>query len=354
MMAEHSERVVRVLPDVSALRKTFDYSVPAVLGELVRVGSLVRIVLGGRRVGGWVVEDHVVPAPGVVLRPVSSVRGWGPPPRVLEVAQWAAWRWAGAVPTLLRTASSSVAVRTLPPVGSSLGPRPDLGSVSSTVAGLGAGTTVVRLGPASDPWPIVLAAVARREGARDDAGALVLAPTHRGAGDVARRLKAAGIATALLPADWAQARAGGCVAVGARAAAFAPLPRLVAAVVLDAHDEAYHEERAPDVGCMGGSGRACPSRRRAVRAGVAVPHAREPGRGITRQPPAQRRAAGLARGRGHRSSERRPPHRDVLRAPGAPRTPDDRVASRAGGMCGQPDRSCPIAVLCSVWRAGAL
>jgi len=33
--------------------------------------------------------------------------------------------------------------------------------------------------------------------------------------------------------------------VGARAAAFAPLPRLAAAVVLDAHDEAYHEERAP-------------------------------------------------------------------------------------------------------------
>jgi len=33
--------------------------------------------------------------------------------------------------------------------------------------------------------------------------------------------------------------------VGTRAAAFAPLPRLGAAVVLDAHDEAYHEERAP-------------------------------------------------------------------------------------------------------------
>ncbi|MGH7733378.1 MAG: hypothetical protein ACREOE_06670, partial [Gemmatimonadales bacterium] len=39
--------------------------------------------------------------------------------------------------------------------------------------------------------------------------------------------------------------AGGCVAVGSRAAALAPLPALAAAVVLDAHDEVYHEERAP-------------------------------------------------------------------------------------------------------------
>ncbi|MDR3649028.1 MAG: hypothetical protein P4L20_08060, partial [Acidimicrobiales bacterium] len=111
--------------------------------------------------------------------------------------------------------------------------------------GLGPGTTVVRLGPASDPWPILLDAVARRDSAGNDAGALVLAPSHRWAGDVARRLRAAGVATALLPGDWARARAGGCVVVGARAGAFAPVPRLAAAVVLDAHDEAYHEERAP-------------------------------------------------------------------------------------------------------------
>ena len=50
---------------------------------------------------------------------------------------------------------------------------------------------------------------------------------------------------ALLPGDWALARSGGCVVVGARAAALAPLERLAAAVVLDAHDEAYHEQRAP-------------------------------------------------------------------------------------------------------------
>ncbi|MDP8936950.1 MAG: hypothetical protein M3O23_04360, partial [Actinomycetota bacterium] len=39
--------------------------------------------------------------------------------------------------------------------------------------------------------------------------------------------------------------AGGCVAIGARAAAWAPRPALGAVVVLDEHDEGYQEERAP-------------------------------------------------------------------------------------------------------------
>ena len=42
-----------------------------------------------------------------------------------------------------------------------------------------------------------------------------------------------------------QLHAGNCVAVGTMSAAFAPLSRLIAAVVLDAHDEAYHAEAAP-------------------------------------------------------------------------------------------------------------
>ncbi|HLM95358.1 MAG TPA: hypothetical protein VK283_03535 [Acidimicrobiales bacterium] len=244
MPAESVERVVRVLPDVSALRKTFDYTVPDSFAGLVRVGTQVRVVLGGRRVGGWVVEDHVVAPPGVALRPISAVRGWGPPPAVLDLARWAAWRWAGPVPVFLRTASPPVAVRGLPDADSPARRGSGSGALSSSTE-LGPGVSVVRLGPASDPWPLVLAAAARRERAGHDAGALVLAPSHRAARDVARRLRAGGIATALLPGDWARARAGGCVVVGARAGAFAPVPRLAAAVVLDAHDEAYHEERAP-------------------------------------------------------------------------------------------------------------
>ena len=52
-------RVVRVLPDEAAIDKTFDYLVPDDLGDQVRVGTMVRIALHGRRVGGWVGADGV-------------------------------------------------------------------------------------------------------------------------------------------------------------------------------------------------------------------------------------------------------------------------------------------------------
>ena len=47
--------IARVLPDVSGLHKTFDYLVPPELADRVRVGTVVRVPLHGRRVGGWVV-----------------------------------------------------------------------------------------------------------------------------------------------------------------------------------------------------------------------------------------------------------------------------------------------------------
>ena len=253
-------RVVRVVPDVRALRKDFDYLVPPEVAARVRVGTQVRVVLHGRRVGGWVVADHVAPPDGVALRPLAAVRGWGPPPAVLELCAWAAWRWAGPRTGFLRTASSPVAVRALPaprsggrgrgPGGPGAGPEggPAAGAaVPAEVVGaaLAGGTAVVRLAPAADPLPLVAGAAARLGRGGAGSGVLVLAPAHAQAAAVAARLRGAGLPVALLPGDWAAARAGGCVAVGTRAGAFAPLPRLDAAVVLDAHDEAYHEERAP-------------------------------------------------------------------------------------------------------------
>ena len=46
-------RTARVVPDVVGLDKAFDYAVPE--GLPVDVGTLVRVPLHGRRVGGWVV-----------------------------------------------------------------------------------------------------------------------------------------------------------------------------------------------------------------------------------------------------------------------------------------------------------
>ena len=100
---------------------------------------------------------------------------------------------------------------------------------------------MVRLAPSLDTSLLVLELVHRV----GPDGVLVVAASRQRAEQLAARLRAAGVPVALLPDGWAGARAGGRVVVGTRAAAWAPVERLRAAVVLDAHDEAYREERAP-------------------------------------------------------------------------------------------------------------
>ncbi|HEY4701138.1 MAG TPA: hypothetical protein VIH64_04570, partial [Streptosporangiaceae bacterium] len=94
-----------MVPDVPAIHRRFDYLVPSALDGEIEVGSRVRIELHGRRVGAWVVEDQVAPIPGVTLKPLSASSGQGPPPAVVELAEWAAWRWAGPLSSFLGTAS---------------------------------------------------------------------------------------------------------------------------------------------------------------------------------------------------------------------------------------------------------
>ena len=80
---QSDNRVVRVLPDVAAVSRAFDYLVPDVWSddgraERLGIGSRVRIVLHGRRVAGWVVADWVEPPLGVTLRPLARLSGLGP------------------------------------------------------------------------------------------------------------------------------------------------------------------------------------------------------------------------------------------------------------------------------------
>jgi primosomal protein N' (replication factor Y) len=98
--------------------------------------------------------------------------------------------------------------------------------------------SVVRWPPGTDVFPLVL-------GACRLGPALVLSPSIDTATHLGLRLRRAGVPVAIMPRDWARAAAGGCTVVGARAAAWAPAPDLAAVVVLDEHDEAYAEERAP-------------------------------------------------------------------------------------------------------------
>lgn len=230
-----TQLVVRVLPDVPAIDKTFDYLVPDDLRDQVRVGDVVRVELHGRRVGGWIVEVDVRPPPGVALRPIAKRSGVGPTSDLLELADWAAWRWAGRRASLLKTASPERVVPRLPPRRPSTAPRPPIGPVLQ--AALDARQAVVRLPPTAD-----LAAVAAV--VADRGNALVLCPNVAMASGIATRLRRTGLSVALHPDDWAMGAAGATV-VGTRAAAWAPVGALAAVVVLDEHDESHQQEQAP-------------------------------------------------------------------------------------------------------------
>jgi len=233
---------------VPAIHRRFDYSVPAPLADRIRVGSRVRVQLHGRRVGAWVVEADVPPTPGVAPKPLAASSGAGPPPSVVALAEWAAWRWAGPLSSFLGTASPTRVVDDRAPVRvgdvpTTVPASPGGGSVSlvdEALAG-GDGPAVVRLAPALDATLVVLELVHRV----GPAGVLVLAPSHARAAQVAARLRQAGAPVSLLPDRWPEAATGAFAVVGTRAAAWAPIPALTAAVVLDAHDEAYREERSP-------------------------------------------------------------------------------------------------------------
>jgi primosomal protein N' (replication factor Y) len=235
-------RVVRVRPDEPGLDKLFDYVVPPSLDDQVRVGTVVRIPLAGRRVGGWVVADGVQPPPGVDLQPLAKVTGWGPPPEVLELAGWAAWRWAGRPASVLRTASPPVAVRALPRVPRLTVPPPAPVAPDEVhdlaAEGLAAGVAVLRLPPAADAYPVVVAAAGLGP-------VLVVGPVAASTRRLGLRLRRAGVPVALAPDDWAAARAGAATVVGARAAAWAPIPAPAAVVVLDEHDESLQQEQSP-------------------------------------------------------------------------------------------------------------
>jgi primosomal protein N' (replication factor Y) (superfamily II helicase) len=239
------QHCVRVLPE-GTIDKTFDYLVPESLGDQVRVGALVRVELNGRRVGAWVVADDVEPPAGVTLRPIAKVTGWGPDPGLVELADWAAWRWAGRRSWFLNTASAPGAVRVLPWAPSPKAPAAPGPSTAAELAGeaLTRLRSIVRLPPLTDPYDVVAAAAQRGP-------TLVLAPSVGQAGRLGNRLRRAGATVAVLArpggdrsvGEWAAARSGVGVAVGTRAAAWGPIDGLAAAVVLDEHEEVYQEEQ---------------------------------------------------------------------------------------------------------------
>jgi len=228
----------------------------------VAIGSMVRVPLAGRRVGGWVVAlreastleagarpggGDVVDAAGTDpdatvplarLVPLARWSGHGPPADLVDLARWAAQRFgAGRLRPFLVTASPPTMVRAVRPRAE---PSPgELAGASHAARRLLAdGGGVIRTTPSDDPFPIVLAAA-------ELGPVLVVQPSLAAHGPLAQRLAELGVGAAVLPEAWAAAAGGAAAVIGGRRAVWAPMPAIAAVVVLDEHDEALQEERAP-------------------------------------------------------------------------------------------------------------
>ena len=231
-------RVCRVLPDVTAVDRAFDYTIE----DDAPVGTIVRVPLHGRRVRGWIVATDVEPEAATLL-PVLGVVSAGPPPDVVGLTEWVAHRWSGPRVAVLRSASPPNLVP--PTVWSASGhqrPRGDQTAYQHATE------KVVRWPPLPDRRQLV-AEMCASEGSTivcvADAGrartlAAFLGRTHNSVA-----LLHSVQTDAVRTEAWARAAGGNCVVVGGRIAAFAPVPDLGAAVVVDDADEALQEERAP-------------------------------------------------------------------------------------------------------------
>ncbi|MCU1491706.1 MAG: priA [Acidimicrobiaceae bacterium] len=242
--------------------RCFDYALPEALASACPVGTVVRVPLQGRRVRGWVVARPGEAPPGVALREVREVLAPGPAAEVVDLARYGAWRYAGRLRPFLVAASARrlVDAQVLPRRD---GTRPALAPGVDEVAGavreaLALRSAVLRLPPASARLPVVTEVLA----ALTAGDLLVLVPEHRDVEMLVSRLARLQVATARHPEQWGAAAGGGRVVVGTRTGALAPVGELGAVVVLDAHAEAYTEERAPTWNAV------VLARERARRAGV--------------------------------------------------------------------------------------
>ncbi len=221
--------VARVVVDVTGLDKEFDYLVPDPLRSRVAVGSMVRVELHGRRVGGWVVAvgaaDGSVPL--AKLKPLAKWSGIGPAADIIELARWASVRWgAGRLRPLMVATSPRTMVGVLPQ---------SMTRVTVREVEL---PPLVRLPPSADQLTVIEEALGRGP-------VLVIHPSVDEARRLAARLRRAGYSVAVHPEQWAQAAAGVDVVIGGRSAVWSPCVAMRSIVVLDEHDESLQEERSP-------------------------------------------------------------------------------------------------------------
>jgi len=231
-------RIVRVVPNVSGVNKTFDYLVPESLKN-VKVGSIVRVELQGRRVDAWVI-DEVVRSGLIKFKDVISLLSEGPSEEVVQLAQWAAQRFCGPLRAVLSSASPSLRVKQLGTRHSGAARKSgQRGVVTEAEELFNNQRGGVLVWPAPRPLrPVLESGISRGR-------TLVVTPSVGFARTIAQALRREGLSVALMPDDWQRAAEGVDVVVGARSAVWASIPKLKSIIVLDEHDERLQDERSP-------------------------------------------------------------------------------------------------------------
>ena len=229
---------------MSGIDKIFDYLVPNEMASRLSVGARVRVVLNGRRVGGWVVDlavhgdrEHHVAIDR--LSPIAVLSGAGVDSDVVPLTQWVARHWWGPWRAVLASASAPrIRERLVHSRRSASVPVVSDSVALATRAMWANGGGLVAVPPLASSLSCVVEVA-------QHGSVLVVCPTVRMAIAGAAALRRRGLTTALIPDDWENARAGVDVVIGTRSAVFAPVDGMSSIVVIDEHDESLHEERAP-------------------------------------------------------------------------------------------------------------
>jgi len=227
-------RAVRIITDVAAVDRPFDYALGENVGA-VGAGDRVRVDFNHRSVRGWVLGDVEYHDD---LKPLTKWLGFGPPASLLGLLQWASERWCGPLSRLLVSASPRRLVTSLPDLPPA---RPLSASVMGSVRSFAPG--VWCFAPMSDPIELILYAYAL--GVERDGSLLVLVPTEAWARRLRGRLEQRGCSVASGEDEWDRMRAGWPVVVGSRGTALAPVAKVRGAVIVDADDEAFRSEATP-------------------------------------------------------------------------------------------------------------
>ncbi len=205
----------------------------------------MRIVLNGRRVGGWITyvsryeEGDSSGVPLDRLMPIVSVSGMGVEHDLVELTKWISKRWWGSWRSVLSSASAPRMRERI--VHSRRTRSQDIGTDIVSVAAFElfqAGGGLLIVPPALSSLAVVLRLAC-------NGPVLVICPSQKMASMGAAFLRRKGLSTALVPDEWDNARGGVDVVIGTRSGVFAPCPDLTAIVVIDEHDELLKEERSP-------------------------------------------------------------------------------------------------------------